>query len=154
MKKTSATTVEEYLTALNTERREVVTALREIILENLPHGYEEALRWGMLSYEIPLSRYPKTYNGEPLLYTALASQKHHLSLYLMGVYADSDGEEKLKQAFRDDGKKVDMGKSCVRFRRLADLPLDAIARTIAGTPVDDFIALYEQSRRTVRSRSG
>jgi hypothetical protein len=150
MQKTSATSVEEYLAALTPERRETISAVRKLVLSNLPRGYVEALRWGMLSYEVPLERYPKTYNREPLLYAALAAQKHHFSLYLMGIYAGEKGEEKLREEFLKAGKKLDMGKSCVRFRKLDDLPLEVIARTIAASPVDDFIALYERSRGGVR----
>jgi hypothetical protein len=147
MLNTNAATPEEYLDDLPPDRREIVSTLRDLVLRNLPPGYEEAIRWGMLSYEVPLSRYPKTYNKEPLLYLALAAQKHHFSLYLLGIYSQEDGEEKLRAEFQKAGMKLDMGKSCVRFRRIEDLPLDVLAKTVAATSVEDFIALYEESRR-------
>lgn len=150
MQNTAATTPEEYLDDLSPDRREVVAAVRDLILRHLPAGYDEAIRWGMLSYEIPLSLYPTTYNKQPLLYAALAAQKHHYSLYLMGIYSEKAGEELLRKAFEKAGKKLDMGKSCIRFRKIDDLPLRVIAEAIAATPVEDFTALYEASRKRIR----
>ncbi len=100
----------------------------------------------MITYCVPLERYPKTYNGQPLGYVALAAQKTSNSLYLMGVYADPGQEAELREGFRAAGKKLDMGKSCVRFRRAADLPLDTIGRLIASTSVEQYIAAYEAAR--------
>ena len=145
-----ATTVAEYLEALPENRRAVVAAVRDVILENLPEGYQEAMRWGMISYEIPLAHYPDTYNGQPLGYVALAAQKHYYALYLMGAYADPAQAARLKAAFDRAGKKMDMGKSCLRFRSLADLPLDAIAEVVARTPPEALIARHEASRERAR----
>jgi hypothetical protein len=105
------------------------------------------MNWGMISYELPLERYPNTYNGQPLSYAALAAQKNYYTLYLMTAVQNSEQEAFLKGAFKKAGKKFDMGKSCLRFKRLDDLPLDAIARVIASTPPDKFIAQYEAGRR-------
>lgn len=146
MVKSSAQTVEGYLEELPEDRREVVSTVRQAVLKNLPAGYEESMNWGMICYGIPLERYPKTYNGQPLGYVALAAQKNHYALYLMGVYQDSDQESWLREEFRKAGKKLDMGKSCVRFKKLDDLPLDVIGKVIAGTPPEAFIAQYEASR--------
>jgi hypothetical protein len=143
----TASTVEEYLASLPLDRRAVIAAVREVVLRNLPAGYREAMNWGMISYEIPLETYPNTYHGRPLSYVALAAQKHHFSLYLMAVYGDLEEEARLRDGFAQAGKKLDMGKSCVRFRQLDDLPLDVIGETIAETPPDRLIALYERSRR-------
>jgi hypothetical protein len=104
------------------------------------------MNWGMLSYEVPLSRYADTYNGQPLPYAALASQKRYMSLYLNSVYGDPATERWFTDRYEASGKRLDMGKSCVRFKHLDDLPLDLIAETIARTPVDDFIRRYETSR--------
>lgn len=147
MVQSKASTPEEYLAQLPADRREVVAALREVVLANLPDGYEESMTWGMLSYEIPLSRYPETYNKKPLAYAALAAQKNYFSLYLMSVYSDSEEETALQRDFEAAGKRLDMGKSCVRFKKLEDLPLDVIGRVIAATPVDAHIQRYEAARR-------
>ncbi len=145
--KTNASTVQEYLDELPPERRNVVSAVRQIVLENLPEGYVESINWGMISYEIPLERYPDTYNKQPLSYIALAAQKNHYALYLMGVYQDPDQETWLKQGFERAGKRLDMGKSCLRFRRMDDLPPDIIAEVVASTTPEQLIAKYEKSRR-------
>ena len=146
MASSKAATVEAYLQELPEDRREVVATVRGIILRNLPDGYVEAMNWGMITWEIPLERYPTTYNGQPLGYAALAAQKNNYSLYLMGVYADPEQEAALREAFRREGKKLDMGKSCVRFRKAADLPLDAIGELIAATTPEQYIARYEATR--------
>ena len=146
MVRSDATTVAQYLAELEPERRRQITAVREVVLANLPDGYQESMNWGMISYEIPLERYPNTYNEQPLAYAALASQKHHMSLYLMALYADPDQEQSFEERYRATGKRYDVGKSCVRFRRIDDLPLDLIAEVIASTSVDEYIARYEAAR--------
>ena len=147
MVQSKAKSVAAYLKELPPERREVIAAVRKMVKKSLPKGYVEAMNWGMIAYEIPLSRYPKTYNGQPLAYVALAAQKNYYSLYLNSVYASSDAEIELRRAFAKAGKTLDMGKCCVRFKRLADLEMEALAKTIASTSVDDYIALYEARRR-------
>jgi hypothetical protein len=112
----------------------------------LPDGYVEQMDFGMISYVIPLETYPDTYNGHPLMYAALASQKRHISLYLMNVYGDEESQRWFADGFADAGKKLDMGKACVRFRNLDDLPLDIIAQAIARTPSAEYITAYEASR--------
>jgi hypothetical protein len=146
MASSRAATVEEYLAELPEERRAVVSAVRDVIVRNLPEGYEEAMAWGMIVYGIPLERYPDTYNGAPLGYVSLAAQKNHYSLYLMGVYGDPAREARLEEAFREAGKKLDMGKSCVRFRGLDDIPLDAIGQQVASITPEEYIEIYENSR--------
>jgi hypothetical protein len=138
-----AATVAEYLDELPEDCREVISAVRKLIRRHLPAGYRESIEWGVISYEIPLRKYRYTYNGKPLCYVALAAQKNYCSLYLMSVYGDVKQTAWLKQEFKKAKKKLDMGKSCVRFRTLDDLPLDAIATIVASTPVDTFIARYE-----------
>ena len=146
--KSSATTVQEYLDALPSERREVVAKVRAMVLKNLPKGYRESLSWGVISYEIPLERYPDTYNKKPLTYVALAAQKNHYALYLMGAYANATQAKALEQAFAKAGKKLDMGKSCLRFKKLDDLPLDAVGKIIASVPPDEMIAYARGARRS------
>ena len=147
MVKSKASTVEQYLEELPPEQREVVSTVRDLILRNLPKGYVESMNWGMISYEIPLEDYPDTYNKQPLGYLALAAQKNHYSLYMMGVYTDAVQEAKLIEGFDKAGKKLDMGKSCVRFRKLDDVPLDVLGELIASTPPKEMINRYEKSRK-------
>ena len=147
MAKTTATTVDEYLAELPADRRAAVEAVRKVILEHLPKGYEETMQFGMIGYVIPLERYPVTYNGMPLEYAALASQKNYMSLYLMNIYGDPEAERWFVEQYRASGKKLDMGKSCVRFKKLENLPIDLVGKAVARTSVDEFIELYETSRR-------
>ena len=147
MVRSNAATVEEYLTELAPDRREQIGAVRNVVLDNLPEGYAESMNWGMISWEIPLDRYPKTYNKQPLMYAALASQKNYMSLYLMCVYVHDGTQTEFERSFKASGKKLNMGKSCVRFKTTDDLPMDLIAYTIASTPVDDYIKSYEAARK-------
>lgn len=146
MVQSRASTVEEYLAELPEDRRAVVSAVRDVVLRNLPRGYEESVGYGMITYSIPLERYPNTYNKQPLSYAALAAQKNHYALYLTAPYQDPAQTAWLKEAFEKAGKKLDMGKSCLRFKKLDDLPLDVVGRAIASTPPDAFIAQYEAAR--------
>ncbi len=146
MASSRATTVDAYLAELPAERRAVVAAVRDVVLRHLPAGYEETMNWGMISYEIPLARYPATYNKQPLAYAALAAQKSHFALYLNGAYQQPERASALAEGFARAGKKLDMGKSCLRFKRLDDLALDAVAESIASTTPEAFIAEYEQAR--------
>jgi uncharacterized protein YdhG (YjbR/CyaY superfamily) len=134
-----AATVEEYLDELTPERREQIEAVRAVILENLPEGYEEAMNWGMISYQVPLEVYPDTYNKQPMMYAALASQKNHMAVYLTGIYMDDPSREEFEAAYKETGKRYDVGKSCVRFKKLDDLPLPLIGETIAAFTVDEFV---------------
>ena len=144
MASSKATSVEEYLEELPQDRREVVARVREVVLENLPEGFVEGMSWGMISYEIPLKTYPDTYNGKPLSYIALAAQKHYYALYLQNVYQQPELLDQLEQGFEEAGKKMDMGKSCLRFKRLDDLPLEVVAKIVAASSVEDMIAGYER----------
>lgn len=146
MPRSNASTVEEYLAELPPEPRAVVSAIRDLVRRNLPKGYAETMSFGMIGYVVPLARYPNTYNGQPLPYVSIAAQKDHYALYLFGPYVDSAQGNQLAEAFRTAGKKMDMGKSCLRFRKLDDLPLDAIGRMIASTPPEKLIAYYEAAR--------
>jgi uncharacterized protein YdhG (YjbR/CyaY superfamily) len=141
-----AKTVHEYLEQLPDDRRQSMQKVLETVRGSLPPGYQESMSWGMITWEIPLERYPETYNKQPLGYAALASQKNHMSLYLMAVYADSEQEMWLREEFAKSGKKLDIGKSCLRFRSADDLPLDVIGQLIASTPPETLIERYEKSR--------
>lgn len=146
MVKSKATSVEDYLKELPEEKRAVISKVRDTLRKNLPRGYKEEMNWGMITWGVPLEQYPDTYNGEPLGYTALAAQKNHFALYLMCVYQSGEQEKMLKAGFKQAGKKLDMGKSCLRFKTLDDLPLDVIGKVIASTPLELFIAQYEANR--------
>lgn len=143
MVSSAAATVDQYLADLPPERRAVVATVRDFVNAHLPPGYVEAMAFGMIGWGIPLSRYPHTYNGQPLSYVGLAAQKHGYSLYLMGCYMDSPEDQALRAAYAQAGRKLDMGKSCLRFKSLDGLLLEPIGRTIASLPVDAYIARYE-----------
>jgi hypothetical protein len=146
MARSAAATVDAYLAELPEDRRATISAVREVVLRNLPAGYVETMNWGMISYEVPLARYPTTYNGQPLSYAALASQKNYCAIYLMGIYGAGEHAGWFRDGFAAAGKKLDMGKSCVRFRTADDLPLEVIGRAIAATPPEQLIAMHQRSR--------
>ena len=139
------TTVAEYLAELPADRRAALEAVRQTILANLPAGYEEAMNWGMITYQVPLARYPDTYNGQPLAYAGLALQKNHMAVYLIGLYADEAARERFETSYRATGKRYDVGKSCVRFKKLDDLPLALIGESIALFSVTEFVARIEKA---------
>ena len=143
--RSEAATVEEYLAELPGDRRESLEQVRRVVLENLPDGFEEVMNWGMVTYQVPLERYPDTYNKQPLMYAALASQKNHMAVYLLGIYSSEEARADFEAAYRATGKRYDVGKSCVRFRKLEDLPLDLIGKTIASMSVEDLIVVTEQA---------
>ena len=147
MARSEAATADAYLAELPPDRREAIAAVRSVVLDNLPAGYEEVMQSGMIGYVVPFSTVAKTYNGLPLEYAALASQKNYMTLYLNNVYGNRETERSFVEEYRASGKKLDMGKSCVRFKRLDDLPLDVIGKTIAATSVSEFVRAYEASRR-------
>jgi len=139
---------------LDPARRTAIAAVRKVVLENLPAGYEETMQYGMIAYVVPLVRYPKGYNGQALAVALLVSQKNYMSVYLiglMGVFGDPSTEQWFKKRYADSGKKLDMGKSCVRFKELDDLPLGLIGEVIDRVPVEEFIRRYEASRAAMKS---
>lgn len=151
--KSDAATVEEYLESLPDDRRTAVSAVRDVVNANLPDGYVEGMAFGMIGWSIPLEDYPSTYNGQPLGIAALASQKNHMALYLMGLYASEPELEWFKQQYAERGLKLDLGKSCLRFKRLEEVPLDVIGEVIARVPPALYIERYEAARaRTSRGR--
>ncbi len=143
MVKSSASTVAEYVASLPDDRRKQILQVRDVILKNLPEGYEECFAYGMIGYVVPLKRYAETHNGQPLMLASLASQKSHMAIHLMSVYGHRETREWFVKRYKGSGKKLDMGKSCVRFRSVDDLPLDLIGETIARVPVEKYIAHYK-----------
>jgi len=140
--------VAQYLKEASPNNRVMLTAVRDVIRANLPDGYVESMTWGMPTYEVPLATFPRTYNGQPLAYVALAEQKRNCSLYLMSLYSDSQADADFRARWRAPSRRpLDMGKSCVRFRALKDLDLDLIGEVIAAMPVDRFVQTYDRSKK-------
>jgi hypothetical protein len=152
--KNSATTVEEYLRGLPTDRRVAISAVRKVIQTNLPKGYVECMSYGMIGYVVPHSLYPAGYHCDPRLPLPLAclgSQKNHMALHLMTVYGDPATEKWFRQAWAAAGKKLDMGKACMRFKKIEDVPLKVIGQLVARVPVKDHIARMEKNLAASKS---
>ena len=151
----NATTVEQYLSGLPEDRRHAIEAVREVILKNLDQDYEEGMQYGMIGYYVPHRVYPAGYHcdpKQPLPFAALASQKNYMSLYLMCVYGESPLAKWFREEWAKTGKKLDMGKSCVRFKKLDDLALEVIAETIKRVPAKTYVEYCEAARSTARER--
>lgn len=146
MVSSKAPTPEAYLAELPPGRAALVARLRDLINANLPDCYVERMSWGMISWEVPSERYADTYNGQPLVFAGLAAQKNYTALYLNCVYASAERTERLKARWAAAGRKLDMGKSCLRFKRAEDVAEAVLAETIRSIPVDRFIAEYEAGR--------
>lgn len=143
--------IQKYLSSLPAERKQALEAVRKIVVENLPLGYQERLGGVGILYEVPLSIYSSTYNKKPLLYLALGNQKNYMSLYLCHVNGNEDLRIHLAAGFQKAGKKLDMGKSCIRFKELSDLALEVIGEVVAATSVEQYVAFaknsYEKKKR-------
>src|SRR5688572_25014539 len=139
--------VDQFLADLPPDRRREVERVRAVVRANLPVGYEEVVSSNMLVYQVPLVRYSDTYNGHPLWYVALASQKSYLSLHLLRIYGDDIQTQRLKDAFKAAGKKLNLGKACIRFQRAEDLALEGVAEVVASTPADRWVEIAESARR-------
>ena len=156
--------VEEYLASLPEDRREAITAIREVVLKNLPKGYEEGIQWGMPSYFVPLSEYPSGYNcqpDQPLPFVGFASQKNHMAFYGFCIYIDEVLKDRFVEDWKKTGKKLDMGKSCVRFKKLEDVPLKVIGDAVKRVPMKKYIKQYEEQlqnsgsrKRTAKKKAG
>lgn len=141
-----AKTVAEYMASLPADRREAIAAVRTTILANLDRGFEEGMSYGMIGYHVPHAVFPAGYHcdpKQPLPYAGLASQSGHMSLYLMGVYFDPADAKWLATEWKKAGKKLDMGKSCIRFKKLDDVPLDVVAAAIRRMPLAKYVGMYE-----------
>lgn len=151
----SASTVEAYLASQPEDRRAALSAVRETILAHLPDGYEEGSQYGMIGYYVPHSRYPAGYHCNPkapLSYAALGAQKNYLVLHLPTIYGDEKLCAEFRRRWEAAGKRLDMGKGCVRFRKLEDVPLDVVGWVIAATPVDLLISWDQQARAAAAER--
>jgi len=145
------TTVAAYLDSLAPEKRSVIDQARAFVHEHIPKGYAEFMNWGVINWGIPLEEFPDTYNGQPLTYVGLGAQKSYNSLYLMGAYESSSGEytspfsqKLLVDAFRKAGKRLDMGKCCLHFKKLDDLELTSVAKVIAMSTPKEYLAYYKR----------
>ena len=141
-------TVEDYLASLPPDRRDAIQAVREVILKNLDDDYTEGIQYGMIGYFVPHSIYPPGYHcdpKQPLPFAGLASQKNHMAIYLMCVYGNATLDNWLRDEWAKTGKKLDMLKSCIRFKKLADLPVFSPTawRFLGGVPAKKFIADFE-----------
>ncbi|HWP39366.1 MAG TPA: DUF1801 domain-containing protein [Tepidisphaeraceae bacterium] len=151
-----AQTVNDYLASLPDDRRAAMQAVRQVILRHLDKDYEEGMQYGMIGYYVPQRVFPAGYHcdpTQPLPFASLASQKNHMSLYLMCLYANKELETWFRKAWKQSGKKLDMGKSCIRFRKLEDLALDVIGQAIARVPARQYIQQYQimqNSRNKIR----
>ena len=145
--KYEATSPEDYISQLPEERKEVLSKLRNIIKKNLPKGFQETISYGMIGYVVPHSKYPGGYHCDPKLplpFMNIASQKNFVAVYHSGIYAD----EKLLNWFTSEypkhaKRKLDMGKSCIRFKKMDDIPYDLIAELSAKISPDEWIDIYE-----------
>lgn len=145
-----ATTVKAYLAELPPDRRKAIEAVRNVILANLDPAVEEGMQYGMIGYVIPHRVYPAGYHAnpkQPLPFACLASQKQHMSLYLMSVYGKAEEEAWLRERWTAGGRKLDMGKSCIRFKSLDDVPLDVVGEAFRRVSAKDYIAFYESAIR-------
>jgi hypothetical protein len=157
MATSTATTPDEYIASLPKDRRKAVAAVRDVINRNLPPGYEEGIAYGMIGWWVPLETFPDTYNGQPLGLAGLASQKNYISLYLNTVYGRPGEEAWFKERYARSGKRLNMGKSCLRFRHLDEVALDVIGETIARAELDRTLAYYADARgssRKMRATAG
>ncbi|MFF1877306.1 DUF1801 domain-containing protein [Leifsonia sp. NPDC058230] len=138
--------VAEYFDGLAPERRAVLEPVFDTVAAAMPDGYRLGVQWGMPGWVIPLDRYPNTYNKQPLAYVSLAANKNYNSLYLMALYSDSADDKAFRESWARGGRRLDMGKSCLRFKTLDDVDLPLIASTVAAFPVERFVAIYERVR--------
>ena len=151
-----ATTVAEYLEELPADRRATIEAVRKVIRKNLPRGIEEGIQYGMIGYFVPHKVYPSGYHcdpAQPLPFAHLASQKNHMAVYMMSVYSYPGMEDWFRKAWSETGKKLNMGKSCIRFKKLDDVALDVVGQAIKRVSVKDYVANYEAVVKTSARKS-
>jgi len=139
-------TVKQWLASVPAERKDAINAVRDTVNAHLPEGYEETVDWGMLAWVVPLATLPNTHNGRPLMLAALGAHRKLMTIYLGSVYSDPKLRREFEIAYKRTGKKLDMGGSCVHFKKLDDLPLDVVGNTIARVAIDQYIERYENSR--------
>ena len=146
-KRENPRTVASFLATLPPARATELSRVRDVILQYLPPGYEEVVQKDMLVYQVPLGDYPDTYNGQPLWYAALAAPKSYLTLHLMTVYGSPTLAKQVEDGFRAAGKKLNIGKACIRFQTADDLALDVIGRAVAAVPMDRWVDIAKAAKR-------
>jgi hypothetical protein len=150
-----ATTVAQYLAELPDDRRRAIQAVRQVVLENLDSDYEEGMQYGMIGYYVPHRIYPGDYHcdpRQPLPFAGLASQKNHMALYLMCVYGEGELATWFRQSWAKTGKKLDMGKACVRFKKIEDLALDVIGEVVRRVPAKEYVEHCETAVKAMKER--
>ncbi len=147
MVSSAAQTATAYLASLPADRRADISIVRDMVLKSLPAGFEEMMSFGMIGYGIPLSRFPNTYNKQPLCFVYLAAQKNFNAIYLMWSYMNPAVRARLAEGFKVAGKKFDMGKSCVRYQKASDLPTAVISEMIRSISPERWLEVYEASRQ-------
>ncbi len=136
--------MDEYLSELPEDRAEALTTVLTALRSKLPKGLDETINWGMITFEVPLSTYPKTYNGQPLMHTSLANQKNHMAIYLSCLYGDSPRRDEFIEAYKATGLRMDLGKGCIRFKKIEDLPVDLIADFAGKISVEQLCAIHDE----------
>ena len=136
--------MDEYLSELPEDRAEALTTVLTALRKKLPKGLNETINWGMITFEVPLSTYPKTYNGQPLMHTSLANQKNHMAIYLSCLYGDSPRRDEFIEAYKATGLRMDLGKGCIRFKKIEDLPVDLIADFAGKISVEQLCAIHDE----------
>lgn len=145
------TTVDDYIDSLPEDRRIAIRAVREAVNAKLPAGYEEGIVYNMISWFVPFTRLAETYNGQPLCLASLGAQKNYMTLHLMCVYGDPKLRQWFEKAYKASGKKLDMGKGCLRFKNLEALPLPVISEVISKVSVEGYVAAYEKARANTKT---
>lgn len=148
-------TVNDYLASLPEDRRKALQAVRKVIRANLDPKYEEGIQYGMIGYYVPHKVYPAGYHcdpKQPLPFASIASQKNHMAVYMMCLYGSPEAERRFREDWAKTGKKLDMGKACVRFKRLEDLPLDVLGAAIKRVPAKVYLAHYESLLKGIAKR--
>lgn len=151
----SAADVANYLERIGGEHRQILDAVLDVVRDNIAPGFEEGIQYGMVGFYVPHSVYPDGYHAkpsEPLPFAGFGAQKHHVGLYLFCVYTDSSVMQWFTDAWRATGMRLDMGKACVRVRKLEQLPLDVVAKLFQRVTLDGFISAYEKARPAGRKR--
>lgn len=148
----SAKTVSGYISELPEDRKSDIRKLRALCRKHLPAGLEEVMNWGMITYQVPLKTFPDTYNGQPLAFAAIASQKQYISLYLMSIYAFDKSRKEFEREWKASGKKFNVGKSCIRFRAVSDIPLEVVTKAIGAVTVEQYLSAYSSARGSLRGK--
>ena len=146
MVSSSATSVSQYLAELPANRRKDIKALIKVVDQSIPAGFKKEMRWGMIVYSVPLSISGPTYNKQPLACVGIASQKNYISIYLMAIYVSDALTKEFERRWVSAGKKLNMGKSCVRLKSLGDANLDAVAWAAALLDPKEFTKMYLDAR--------